>query len=927
MAASSVDAASLVEQFPALSADDRIALLRWARETPLVYGAWKPFKALYKKAEAPALGSDGSVDVELLGVLLGRLDAAPIPRELPHLQPVEVPANISGRSDSQGNITYTGTGRTRWDYSGWRLVIAIAGEGVESSQLRQRLEGLRRALGLTPGATPARRAAWDFNARDYIGEVKSVRLDGALLRIKTEYGRSSKASALDVSDPAFPHFITEAPRPATWQYMKRRARRLLRETRRKRPDVFWPLMLGALRESGRDEVDLDAQWAAMDALYARSERWQQKRPGRGPYARTERPAYNRLKREEAAPEIWDAHLDDVRALFLDERVPVQANATALKVLWSHKMEAPSPGPAQVQRFLNGLEPILQSVATRAVVAQWQAGREPVGGVAAAAYLLAGARVRQALRLLIEARLSGPADSSAWRQSFGAQLLKTLDEAPRTRRGRTAARLAFERLPDLISDDALWRHLELWLSLGRDDVWQWLLARVQASGARGELDRLSAITALPEAQRETLFQAFLSQATNSQPAFGEAIKVVGTGDEGSNKLGWRYLAASAMTPEHIRSLWQNLLRNYSYNEPILRPACSDAAVILFARAEWTAKDIERWFHGYHTPWDALCRYATPDFFDAALGFLPPANRPRQVFVSLSKMPAAFASEAFARHRELARDYHPSSHAILAALISTPGPFNSPAVAPDAIAAAWRFLAETAVEPAVLREVWHSIFGAPIPEAAIAAVVRLFERAQIAGDEVEAWLNQNPEMCGAWAPALFVAFLEVAGGATKVVLVLRARPQQWQAARPALLRLMRDPSLRASVWNGVFERLREAAADAADGRTARARAWRRRTVRDFRAAGRGSGRAAAGHQRSGARASFSALAGRAHGYFGPRRRDAHRGGDVPAARRARARSGARAPHRIGFAAGAAPDGIKPAARCRRGPPVFRGRAARR
>lgn len=57
-------------RFPPRDDADRSALLKFAREAPLVYGPWAAFKALYKWAEA-----EGS-DPELLGTLIGRLDAA-----------------------------------------------------------------------------------------------------------------------------------------------------------------------------------------------------------------------------------------------------------------------------------------------------------------------------------------------------------------------------------------------------------------------------------------------------------------------------------------------------------------------------------------------------------------------------------------------------------------------------------------------------------------------------------------------------------------------------------------------------------------------------------------------------------------------------------------------------------------------------------
>ncbi len=65
--------------FPPASEADRLALLEFARSAPLVYGPWQTFKKLYKDAEAPAL-SGGKVDIELLAILLARLDDAAFPQ-------------------------------------------------------------------------------------------------------------------------------------------------------------------------------------------------------------------------------------------------------------------------------------------------------------------------------------------------------------------------------------------------------------------------------------------------------------------------------------------------------------------------------------------------------------------------------------------------------------------------------------------------------------------------------------------------------------------------------------------------------------------------------------------------------------------------------------------------------------------------------
>jgi hypothetical protein len=67
-------------RYPPQGEAERAALIRYARETPLVYGAWRHLKRLYKDAE-------GGEEPEILGTLIGRLDAAPLAAAPPPFTP------------------------------------------------------------------------------------------------------------------------------------------------------------------------------------------------------------------------------------------------------------------------------------------------------------------------------------------------------------------------------------------------------------------------------------------------------------------------------------------------------------------------------------------------------------------------------------------------------------------------------------------------------------------------------------------------------------------------------------------------------------------------------------------------------------------------------------------------------------------------
>jgi hypothetical protein len=64
---------TLRSRFPPAGDADRAAVLRYVAEAPLRYGEWKHLKALYKQAEQTG-------EAEILGTLIGRLDAEPLSR-------------------------------------------------------------------------------------------------------------------------------------------------------------------------------------------------------------------------------------------------------------------------------------------------------------------------------------------------------------------------------------------------------------------------------------------------------------------------------------------------------------------------------------------------------------------------------------------------------------------------------------------------------------------------------------------------------------------------------------------------------------------------------------------------------------------------------------------------------------------------------
>ncbi len=146
----------LVAKFPYVSPKKRALLLEWARETSLIYGEWKPFKKLFKTVEAAL--NDGEIDIELMGVLLHRID-----EEYFDESEMSDPSTLwkaventktgqKAKSVKGGGFTYTVDSRIR----GWRLVIS-------SDEKKGLISALRKTLGLTEQDNQAEPQTITFN--------------------------------------------------------------------------------------------------------------------------------------------------------------------------------------------------------------------------------------------------------------------------------------------------------------------------------------------------------------------------------------------------------------------------------------------------------------------------------------------------------------------------------------------------------------------------------------------------------------------------------------------------------------------------------------------------------------------------------------------------------------------------------------------
>ena len=574
-----------VEKFPNVSREERDLLLDFVRQTPLLYGAWKPFKKLFKKVDASF--NDGQPDLEMMAAFLERIDNALWTQSSTRWKAVDAgtvgqkPKSVSGNG-----FTYTVGSRNNWyDYSGWRLVIT-------SEEKKGVVSSLRKALGLAAQdeAAQSQTVAFDFDARTYIYEVKKVSLENGELQIVC--GPSWRGSqnpeypfVVDVSDPNFIYLRDHGPKKPTLQYMKRRARRILRHLSQKNPDLYVQLAMQLLRAEGNRVLDPALNWAAMDVLYANSPRWKQTQPGRGAYKNMG--GFVRLRREERAPEIWDAHLAQLQELLLDQNVPIEANEMALKALRANKTEHRVLDVAQLQRFLNSNSALLQSFATRALTEAIADGQQIDGATWATLVLKSNARNRRLMN-----------EKTSEDETFNAQAAKVLSEALEggaPTRKRRAANLLLERFPNLISDDVFWRNIPTFAAVS-ESARLWMLERVRQQAQSGQLARLQDIARLQPELQEQVMDAFFAESAHLQPSADEALKLVADEDnQDLNVVGWQFLAATSMTKEAARQLWYKVweLRSWTASSIHQTAANNKGARQIFERADFSPEKIEKW----------------------------------------------------------------------------------------------------------------------------------------------------------------------------------------------------------------------------------------------------------------------------------------------------------------------------------------------
>lgn len=821
----------LAERLDALSAEERTLLLDWARRAELSFGPWRSWKKVLKIADTRALQGQ-AVDTELLGALLWRVDThTPEARDhtwkkIEDAQPWRTYGRIVQAQSETHRFRIARNSAV--GYRCWEVRVSPL-----STPAAPALPGRRNNSGdeVVPGEV-----TWRFEGSEYAGDFKNAKIQGSILSFEGQYRGSYR---IDISDLSFLHIVGDGPSNATWGYLKRRARRLMRKLAARNSELFWQVLVAYAREGGAVQaqpkpLSLAWAWLADDLFLGRSPKLVQERRGRGVVKIAGRFFWRRA-RLERAPEIWDAHIAEARALMLDPRTLPEAGAVAFNVLRSRGQSETdllgAMSEAVLERWAGGGVAWARSAAFNELARRWSANssRAPGGEASARLLIEAGARTRRAVQVLVARALESA--GGEWKQAFARALQSYLDAAPAlgndadlsgwTRRARTSARAVFELVRESITTDAFWKYLPLWARLAGESNdalgMDWIETRVVEAARRGQLERLADLARLGESERERMSEAFVRGAAGAKIDNTKAINLLTGFNAQTTLLAWRLIEASAMGPSGLRSLFEALYGRYYSEGEQAQAIYGDEAARVWERAEWSEKDMRRWIEGadatgynsWNSPWVRVLPHASGRFFLCVLELLAArlsnqlgsANtiRARYGLRGIVALPPSSQDAVVEGLRQATWRFEPTQDDLTRSMLS-PGYYTRP----QSYEGGWKVLAMTQIAPEIVRANWQALFSLPIEAGAAQAAIQLWERAGIDSSDVSPWLATKT--LSSFAPE-FLAFLLRRQPALLFESLARADESQAAALQVLVREFVADAARRSGFWEGLWPRLHE------------------------------------------------------------------------------------------------------------------------
>ena len=412
--------------------------------------------------------------------------------------------------------------------------------------------------------------------------------DGILFGIEdTRPYVSQSLRAFDVSNPAKPYLIGTPPSKETLAYMKRRARRILREVAKAEPDAYPAFAAEILAQSGRGRaaVNFDTDWLTVPILFGSGKRYAQTQHDRGRFV-CRVPVFVRTRREESNPELWDKTPQIAESLFTNADLPQETREFALRLLRHHALPLPKLTDAALAGSLASHSALLVSQAIGQIIAALNSGENVPPALAAEAFFRgSGIARRSVLSFLDKAndrkgfvvfagRLYALASANVGavlnpKQQYAFALLAA--RFAHLLRGKTDAALTVKLYatgrPDFtaLAED-IFAHLQ------SNDLLNWLVA----------------LNTLDEARRSRAFGLIRSSISPQLFRTETAQTLISSPEMWIRESGWILLAESATPPGVFEKLWNGFFaygRDLAYRGDINALAtafASPAALSLLPR---------------------------------------------------------------------------------------------------------------------------------------------------------------------------------------------------------------------------------------------------------------------------------------------------------------------------------------------------------
>ncbi len=430
---------------------------------------------------------------------------------------------------------------------------------------------------------------------------------------------ASGVGVLDLTRAGKPARVGAPPTPETFEYMKRRARRLLRtlaKTDEARYVAVAAQTLAEYEALKSTQLDPGAHWLTYDILFAGSKRFTQSSHGRGGYperfpvvvadgapsttsATPPLPRLRRRTREERAPGAWDRNPQAARSLLGLAHLPWQIHEFAARVTLAAHLPMPVVPADALLSWLGSGSAVLTPLASRVVADRMTTGDAAINGaLAAQAFVRAAPPVRARIKAALDAYAArDSAANGSWVKEFAAGLAALISELSGAasdgalgRRARHAADLLARRFPDTLTASDVTALAPSFLQTGRDDLRDLLVSVAGRAQIGDVLNWLQALNGTGENERARVVDALARAVGGLIFPPRDASLLVNHPLPFVRESAWRLLAASQTPGATLAPLWDALFA-LGYETPALATAMgSPDALALLERAGVTADDL-------------------------------------------------------------------------------------------------------------------------------------------------------------------------------------------------------------------------------------------------------------------------------------------------------------------------------------------------